>query len=1011
MSPSGSVFSATVQSITTTKLEELSKKRQKFEAQQAALLAEVDSREQLLDKVILLSNGIAKCLGIQISPKADHSPTDSLQPHRINKFRAENHDLEVEFETLHLFLDQARYDPSVSERTLKRWQETCMRHLNMQSSKYQFATLYGELVMEWLSSEKPPTAVGTDDYLTVSEGYEEITVSGKKLESRRQWEEAVFTPHNVDTPALTRYLAALFTDNGDEKTTSKALHTLRQRVKGYEESLNGPRQFSNSTLTWAIDGLLQSDLLDNDKRAALRDFKRNQLVLGEIADVLNMRMAALSSWSWGDCVDVEQRRKVTGTYSVYMHEDLLQAIFLQYMGVKWSVFFCATFKQFTNSVGPSRPRDNEIPKAEMAKLKHFLPCIKTRGSVNHARRKLDRNSFELFQLLRIEHQQLTGEEGAEEANFAKPAQQVPPVLMQQGAQMQQASQPARRGVPGMSYRRMMPSGPKEEGNDEDDDEDDRDDWDDYDDSWGDKDPIATKQKLLHYLATDIIINRHVHGETTVFHARFNDWMPSLPHDTILYILQFFGVSERYLKFFETFLKAPLKFIDEADSEPRRRQRGTPGAHVLSEVFGEAILFVLDFAVNKTTQGASLHRMHDDVWFWSPSGHSVHTAWKKVTEFADVMGISLDMQKSGSARIVRSSSTNSTFSEAAPDSGNNASLPIGDIRWGFLRLDPQSGQFAIDTEMLDSHITDLQKQLRNKHSIFAWIAAWNTFATTFFKTNFGQPANCYGKPHLDSILAALARVQKRIFAETGHDSVVAYLKDELKKRFAFEHDIPDGFLFFPAELGGLDLVNPFIGPLQIRDNLPHDPTELLAKFDEAEADSYRRLRADWEKRDQQYNGHGHRPENDAGAKRQRTSSVNDDEDFLTFAEYTKHRISLNYKFHPDLSSVFTNLQLSPTPTKPEPTQELMHALQGLDSRPGTTWKNVVAAGGERLPPVLSQNNGWVQVNSTSMEPYWQAVAAMYGPEVVKLFGGLKMVDEGVLPMGMVGLLKGGLVSWS
>jgi len=53
---------------------------------------------------------------------------------------------------------------------------------------------------------------------------------------------------------------------------------------------------------------------------------------------------------------------------------------------------------------------------------------------------------------------------------------------------------------------------------------------------------------------------------------------------------------------------------------------------------------------------------------------------------------------------------------------------------------------------DKHIEELQLQLQDKKSIFSWIQAWNTYAGRFFTSNFGKPANCFGravllrKPH-------------------------------------------------------------------------------------------------------------------------------------------------------------------------------------------------------------------------------------------------------------------------
>jgi hypothetical protein len=49
------------------------------------------------------------------------------------------------------------------------------------------------------------------------------------------------------------------------------------------------------------------------------------------------------------------------------------------------------------------------------------------------------------------------------------------------------------------------------------------------------------------------------------------------------------------------------------------------------------------------------------------------------------------------------------------------LPEGDIQWGFLHLDPSSGQFKINQTMVESHARELRQQLEGKSkSIIDWI---------------------------------------------------------------------------------------------------------------------------------------------------------------------------------------------------------------------------------------------------------------------------------------------------
>ena len=108
--------------------------------------------------------------------------------------------------------------------------------------------------------------------------------------------------------------------------------------------------------------------------------------------------------------------------------------------------------------------------------------------------------------------------------------------------------------------------------------------------------METKQFLLHLLSTEILINTRLHGEFTCARSEFESWSPSLPHSTIFSVLSFFGLSKKWLGFFRKFLEAPLKFVEDGSStETKTRKRGAPGAHSLSLVCGEVILFCMDYA--------------------------------------------------------------------------------------------------------------------------------------------------------------------------------------------------------------------------------------------------------------------------------------------------------------------------------------------------------------------------------------------------------------------------------
>jgi hypothetical protein len=416
MASSGSLFSETLHNITTTKLEELSKKNDSFEEQYSALLATIQLEEDPLKRLFKLVDGVKTCFSVKTAPlKKDDDPT-TRQLGSVISGTTSNPRLETDLKNLDRFLDQACYDPSISPKVLQEWQETLLQHLSVQSLRLQYATLYGKLVTEWLESENKPAETSNED-VEMAEPFEEVP-NAKKLESRAVWEREVFEEKVIDQNLLNAYLQDLFGSNDEKKKEIfKAFKKLRTSVESFEHSLATPRQFNDYTLRWTIRGLMGSDLLTDEKRAVLKDFVSNSVILSEIADVLNMRMNALNAWSWEGDVPVEQRRQVNGTYNIYLHEDLLQAIFLQFVGIKWASFFKGAFKQFRRESEAWKSPKITIPLIDQRRRGYYLGPESKKKSIQSKRRSMHRKNYFVSQLPDSETQELVIGEGDVEAEF------------------------------------------------------------------------------------------------------------------------------------------------------------------------------------------------------------------------------------------------------------------------------------------------------------------------------------------------------------------------------------------------------------------------------------------------------------------------------------------------------------------------------------------------------------------------------------------------------------------
>ncbi|CZT00452.1 uncharacterized protein RAG0_08486 [Rhynchosporium agropyri] len=860
---SSDILSQTLSSITSIKLNEISNQRSSFEKAKSELLNKVQSTTDQSIKVdtLLSLDGTLPGLG-------------SLDANTVNDLK-----------NIRSFWRQAKVDPSISPAIQQGWQSKLEKQLDIQSLKYEYASLYGQLVNEWLSANT--NREQTDSNLDGS--FE--TVGRKEMHDQRQkWEDMVFNVRNTDTKAFEQYLKKLFSSSKDIKS---AYDTLRLQTENFETAMKTDVHFNKISLGWVIKGLLRSDLLSDEKRKVLKDFSNNEVVLDEIADVLNMRMKSLDTWKWDPAgTVVEQRRQLNDRYRFYHDEDLLQTILLRYIGVKWSVFFQNAFVRFQRTPSAWKSSATRMTSTDRERRDFFLgPDNTTNGGVES--RRTAHFCDEIF----MEHLQKEIDE--ERGTYA---------------------------------------------NDREKEEDD-----------SRKSSREITQTLLHSLAAEIIMKTRLGEDLTVVRTDFAWFGPSLPHSTMFTVLKFFNVSGSWVDFFRRAVEAPMRFAqDGPNSSVRIRKRGTPISGPLSDVLAETVLFCLDFAFNQESNGTLLYRLHDDIWFWGSSEKCIK-GWDIMKKFASLAGLDFAKEKTGSVCI----SKEKTASKSSVSV--KASLPKGDVRWGFLKLDAQSGRFMIDQKSVDKHIEELKLQLDACKSVFDWIHAWNNYGARFFTTNFGKPAHSFGLAHVDMLLDTFARIQAQLFSSTG-GSVTSTLKQMLTGRFGVT-DIPEGYLYFPLSMGGLELKSPFVDLYLIRSKICPRPETKMDDFflneDVAYGIAQKRFEAGTHR-------HSH-------LEHQALKAKYGDEDFMSMEEYTRYR---------ELTS--DHLTRAYDLLKKEPKVENIKAT--LDVKCATTldWK--------------------------SLSPYQQWIIQLYSPEMISRFGGLNIVEKGLLPTGMVTMFREARFNW-
>lgn len=908
-----SALPQTLKSITATKINELSKQRTLFDKRKDEILTAANNASDLRTRAYTLLDGLSRLKGY---PKDELDKNDLDLD--VDSSTDDSDDMEVtspgmgqmyqaDHTNIRRFLLQGRYDASISESTLRAWITRLENELRYLELKHEHASFYSKLVTEWLTqldemtttspaeSENDETKSNRSDDSFANVGRAEMH------EQRATWETLVFTASShVNEQSVRSYLENLFTKT---KLSRQALKELRESVQKFGTELAARGEwFDVEELQWVSKALMKTDLLSNEKTTILKEFMRNKEVTQEVADVLNMRLASLDSWGWGgDGIPIEMRRQLNGKYRVFMDEDLLDSLLLQYLGSKWAVKLREVFKKFLRSYAWS-PMHEDIPKEYKERRKYFLGNnANTVGQgINELRKNTYRDEYFMSQL-----PESTGE----------------------GAR-------------------------------------------NYDDNSQSKSALDTKHSLLHLLITESIMHKNQRGEFTALRSDYQWFGPGLPHTTILTVLDYFGVPEMWLNFFKVFLEAPLTFVQDGPSATTQiRKRGVPMSHTLSDCFGESVLFCMDYAVNQNTNGGILYRLHDDFWFWGTE-ETCEKAWLCMVKFANVMGLEFNEEKTGTVRMGKTAGGSSI-----------SALPPGKIRWGFLVLDAEQGRFIIDQEQVNQHIEELDRQLSSCKSVFAWVQAWNGYFGRFFANNFAKPAMCFGRDHIDMAISTLSRIERTLFTKytkktsQTEGGVTDYLRGVIAKRFDI-HDLPEGFFYYPVELGGLGLLNPFIRLLAMRENIKQTPHRRIQKAALHDEMLYQSIKERFEK-------HG----SDALTTLQGADGK--PLPFMSLEEYTRYPETYSF----NLCEAYRDLNEVPKERSVSPTASFTKNQAGLKGPAGRSAK----------PGSISASWG-------KMTPYWRWVAELYHDEMVCTYGSLAAVNREFMPLGVVKTLKEGRFRW-
>ncbi|KAJ6263876.1 hypothetical protein Dda_0013 [Drechslerella dactyloides] len=623
----------------------------------------------------------------------------------------------------------AENDPTVSDELFKPQRVHAEQSIRRLLRKTQYTSLFGSIFNEWMNFEGKFDVSDDDrDGVKTPRSDDESTTGissdaagrPEKLAQKAELESIIFDPDPKAKPEeLVKYLENLFkqaeedankantkkplsleilTDDDythddeedghkqdDESSAVKedendqnylsgfmgevfTMKKLRNTIGRFSGSFRKHESMGITDVKQSIHGLISGELLTEAKKEACKEILLSDVILGEIAMVLNLRLREIENWKYADpSIQMNFRRHLNGKYRCYADEPLLDAIFLQWIGIRWGMELRRVLELLHNSTAwlqPEKPIDDA--RQEVRNLMLSRESLNSAAQTVQAHQKAYMKEFFLTLLPESLYDFRTYNEDGQGADEEKKDNE--------------------------KIRRAR--------NEE------------------------LKQRLLQRVLIDKQYLEAVDpGKPfTVVQADAYRFAQSQSHEVILALMKFIGVTKHWLKFFESFLKLPARF--EAGGPTKESKRGVPISHPLGLVFGEIQLFLMEFAVNRATGGTlALFRMHDDFWWWGSDEKQCELAWNTIKAYSELTGTEWNLDKSGCVHI--------TSQPTESNTQISSTLPTGEISWGFIALGTD-GVWRIKQDELEKHIAEMKLQMDSQKSILGIIGAYNRYMKFFVR---------------------------------------------------------------------------------------------------------------------------------------------------------------------------------------------------------------------------------------------------------------------------------------
>ncbi|KAI8578415.1 hypothetical protein K450DRAFT_272833 [Umbelopsis ramanniana AG] len=334
-SASKSSLNQVLYEVTSEKIMELQRQKDVLSRHYSDVLKTADASDDLIQEIEILYQGIKE------------APVQ----HKQN----------LNMESARLFIGSVAKDPSTSEQLLRHWIASFRKEIQYSTCKCTYTYMYGKRLRDELSEAE--TSALDDEFHAVSKKRkEQITEREKTI---KELEKRVFEAGQINSDAFKAFLDKTL-DMGEVKI-KKVLDTARMNTGLFCKKLLED-DITVSGLKTCVEGLLGCDLLNAEKQTTLRQLMESEPYLQDLATLLSSRIKAVKYWNWPEKgVHVDVRRSIAGRYRAFLDEDIITALFLQYIGAQFAIHMKGELrKMFIMIYEPFANHTRKLPRRTMS---------------------------------------------------------------------------------------------------------------------------------------------------------------------------------------------------------------------------------------------------------------------------------------------------------------------------------------------------------------------------------------------------------------------------------------------------------------------------------------------------------------------------------------------------------------------------------------------------------------------------------------------------------------------